>query len=256
MKWPEQLTLIRHDTSTFNASKVAKETDELYLRFREAFEANPESEETHDLALQVHEKFKPTVGDWDTPLWDGESPNACTVGQNLTKHIDCPDVIFVSPYIRTQATLAGLVRGWPNLGTVRTYVDDRLREQEHGLANLFGDWRVFHALHPEQRLLYNMHKRYFYCFPQGESVPNVRERIALWLNTITRDFASKRILVVTHHLTILSIRASLERLSYEQFIHLDKHEKPMNCGATFYRGYPNLGSDGHLALEQYNVKLY
>ncbi len=256
MKWPRELTLIRHDTSTFNASKVAKETDELYLRFRNAFEANPDSEETHELALQVHEKFKPTVGDWNTPLWDGESPNASTVGANLVEHIGRPDVIFVSPYIRTQATLAGLTRGWPELGTVRTYVDDRLREQEHGLANLYGDWRVFHALHPEQRALYTMHKRYFYCFPQGESVPNVRERIALWLNTITRDFADKRILVVTHHLTILSIRASLERLSFEQFIELDEHEKPINCGVTIYRGYPNMGSDGRLILDQYNVKLY
>lgn len=256
MKWPTELTLIRHDTSTYNATKAEKDEDELCLRFRQAFDADPKSKETWQLAQEVYSKFKPDIGDWNTPLLDGESENASAVGAHLADHIGLPNVIFVSPYLRTQATLDGLISGWPELAGVKIYSDDRIREQEHGLAILYGDWRVFHTLHPEQHLLYNLQHRYFYCFPQGESVPDVRQRIALWLSTITRDFAGQRVLVITHHLTILSIRANLERLSPQEFIALDEREKPINCGVTIYRGHPVLGHDGRLLLDQYNMKLY
>lgn len=61
---------------------------------------------------------------------------------------------------------------------------------------------------------------------------------------------------ITHHLSILSIRADLERLSADEFIRLDKEEKPINLGVTLYKGDPNQGTDGKLILEAYNVKLY
>jgi IS5 family transposase len=61
---------------------------------------------------------------------------------------------------------------------------------------------------------------------------------------------------VTHHLTILSFRANYERLSPEEFIRLDEHEKPVNCGITVYRGDPNQGKDGKLVLQIYNKKFY
>ena len=59
-------------------------------------------------------------------------------------------------------------------------------------------------------------------------------------------------MAITHHLTILATRANFERLSPKEFLHLDKHEKPLNCGVTRYIGNPNLGSRGKLELCQYN----
>jgi broad specificity phosphatase PhoE len=79
--------------------------------------------------------------------------------------------------------------------------------------------------------------------------------ISLWVNTLIREYAGKRVLAVTHHLTILAIRAQLERLGPEEFIALDRNEKPINCGVTIYRGDPNQGEDGRLILAQYNQKL-
>jgi hypothetical protein len=61
---------------------------------------------------------------------------------------------------------------------------------------------------------------------------------------------------MTHHLTILSARANYERLSPEEFIKLNDHEKPVNCGMTIYRGDPHQGRDGRLVLETYNQKFY
>jgi hypothetical protein len=76
------------------------------------------------------------------------------------------------------------------------------------------------------------------------------------LGTIVRDYFEKKILAVTHHLTILSLRANLERLNSKEFIRLDHQEKPINAGVTIYKGHPELGSNGKLILEVYNLKLY
>lgn len=155
-----------------------------------------------------------------------------------------PDVIFVSPYFRTMETLEWMKKGWPELQNVKVYEEERIREQEHGLSLLYNDWRVF------------LEGAYWYRYPQGENVPDIRERLRSWLTTLTRDFAGKNILAVTHHLSILGLRANLERLSAEEFIKLDHSEPPANCSVTIYKGHPELGSDGRFLLESYNQKLY
>lgn len=134
--------------------------------------------------------------------------------------------------------------------------DERIREQEHGLSILYNDWRVFQTLHPEQKLLREQEGRYWYRYPQGENVADVRLRTHNWMGTLIRDFAEKKVLVVTHHLTILSLRANFERLDENGFLHLDEHEAPINCGVTVYRGNPNKGTNGKLELEAYNQKFY
>jgi hypothetical protein len=63
-------------------------------------------------------------------------------------------------------------------------------------------------------------------------------------------------MAVTHHLSILALRANLERFGAPEFQRLDNEEKPINCGVTIYRGNPNAGEDGHLELDRYNQKLY
>lgn len=256
MKWPETLSLIRHDTSAYNALKMVKEKTPLYQTFKKSFEENPESDKTLKLALEVRDMFSLEVGDHNTPLAKEAGWQAKKTGEILRSKIRLPDQIFVSPYLRTHLTLKKLVEGWPELSSVETKEEERIREQDHGLALIFNDWRVFETLYPEQRKLYNTQGEYWYRYPQGENVPDVRERLRSWLNTLTRDHSEKNILAVTHHLTILSIRANLERLSGEEFMRLDHEEKPINCGVTIYKGRPELGSNGKLVLEAYNLKLY
>jgi broad specificity phosphatase PhoE len=258
MKWPELMLLIRHDVSAYNLLKGRKSKSPLYQEFLRTFQSHPDSDKVRALAIAVQQEFALGVGDAETPLEDLEAKRAMEVGIVLSERYEdeTPDVIFVSPYRRTRLTLAGIKRGWAALESIRVIEDERIREQEHGLALLYNDWRVFHALHPEQGKLYQIEGKYWYRFPQGESVPDVRARNRSWMNTVVRDFSEKRVLVVTHHLNILGIRANLERWDADQFIMVDEEDKPINCGVTAYRGDPTKGHDGHFKLEYYNHCLY
>lgn len=256
MKWPNYLMLIRHDTSAYNVLRFQKEADPLYQTFVTLFQTDPDGEETQKLARELWQKYRLNCSDAQTPLVDKEAELARRVGRRLKNVFVRPDIIFVSPYQRALDTFAGLKCGWPNLQQIEWHKEERIREQEHGLASLYNDWRIFHALHPEQRLLYGQEGAYRYRYPNGESVPDVRIRSALMINTITRDWAGKRVLLICHHLNILAMRAHLERLDEEKFVYLDQKEKPINCGVTLYLGHPELGQDGRLVLEFYNKKYY
>ena len=256
MKWPEWLMLIRHDTSEYNVLKGLKEKDELYQRYLAENEKDYCSPETVRLAREVLQKYTISGGSAGTQLVDenGEQPHK--TGLYLAENYEKPDVIFVSPYVRTKETLRHITRGWKALEDVKTYEEHRIREQEYGLGILYNDWKILQTLHPEQKFLYEKEGRYWYRHMQGESVCDVRDRALSWMNTIIRDFAGKKVLVVTHHLTILSVRANLERFDAKEFLRLDEEEKPINCGVTLYKGEPKQGKQGRLMLESYNKKYY
>jgi len=255
MKWPSTLTLIRHDISAYNILKKKKEKSSLYQKFLASFTKDVFSKATRKLAEQVRSEFALRIGDHNTPL-DDDAGRATTMASRLKTKIECPDVVFVSPYERTQDTFTRMIKGWPELKDIPLYEEERIREQEHGLALLYNDWRVFHALHPEQAHLRKIEGVYWYRYPQGENVPDVRERNRSWLGTLVREFSEKKVLAITHHLNILATRANLERLNAEQFETVDEKEKPINCGVMIYRGHSKKGTNGKLVLEAYNEKLF
>ncbi len=257
MKWPNELLLMRHCVSDFNHGKNVRAADPLYQAFLAEWKRGATSPATQSLARQVQEKFPVIKADHETDLAPGAGDKATQVGIALRKRNEpLPNIIFVSPYRRTLETLRYLTMGWPELVGVKTVHEERIIEQDHGLACLYNDWRIFFSLHPDQYHLNKLQGSYRYCYPQGENIPNVRLRNLSWFNTLTRDFASKNVLAIAHHLTILSIRANLERLSPKQFRQLDHQDKPINCGVTTYIGLPNEGSNGRLALQKYNEKLF
>ena len=255
MKWPNSITLVRHGESAYNALRAKKDESLTYLAFKESFAKNPQSEDTKRRAKEIHSLFALDVSDYGTPLTDEGRAQALATGKKIGKHIPAPDVILCSPYLRTRDTLTGIGEGC-GIDVSKAVMDDRIREQEHGLSLLYNDKRLFQTFHPEQKALMELLGSYWYQYPQGESVAMVRDRIRLLTDTIIREYAGKNVLIITHHLTILSIRANLERLSPEQFLELDRKEKPVNCGVTMYKGNPNLGKDGKLELAFYNKQLY
>jgi broad specificity phosphatase PhoE len=218
---------------------------------------------TRRYAEDIQRKYALGVGDYETPLTSiGRSQSERTgkalkriPGHYLPDH-PVPDIIFYSPYYRATETLMCMGKGWPALAVAPQVPDDRIREQEHGLALIYNDWRVFHTLHPDQKKLRDLVGSYWYQYPQGESVSQVRDRARDFTSMLIRECAGMHVMVVTHHLTILSFRANYERLTPERFIELDEHEKPHNCGVTVYRGEPDQGKDGRLALAAYNQKFY
>ena len=256
MKWPQEVTFVRHGLSGYNALKGKKNQSRLYQAFRREFKKNPTGFLTRQLAKEVAKRFSLGYGDYETPLDEAGTGDIIQVGSTMPSKLELPDVVICSPYLRTRQTLQFLIQGWPELGKVKTYFDPRVREKEHGLANLYNDWRVMQALHPDQYRLYKILGPYWYRYPQGESMQDVRNRIQSWTATLIREFAGQRVLVVTHHLTIISIRANFERLSPEGFIQIDEDDKPINAGVTIYIGDPDQGIDGRLVLADYNLKWY
>jgi len=256
MKWPETLTLVRHDVSAYNALKPQKAADPLYRQFLRAYEKTPDSDESLRLAVEIKGQFSLGLADHETPLAEGAGENSQRMAANLKSIIQLPDVIFVSPYKRTQQTLDNMILGWPDLSRVKVVPEPRIVEQDHGIALLYNDWRVFNVLHPDQRQLRQMQGAYWYRYPNGENIINVQDRLRLWTDTLIREHSEQGVLAVSHHLTILAFREKHERLGADEFTRLDQYDKPINAGVTIYRGDPNQGEDGHLVLDAYNLKLY
>lgn len=259
MKWPSSLTLVRHGQSAYNILRARKTADPLYQEFKRAFEKNHRSHVTVRLAEQVQAKFALGVSDYHTPLTDEGIRQAKMTGKSIRSResgIQAPHIIFASPYLRTRDTLRHMWSEWNSDMESKVVFDDRIREQEHGLSLLYNDPFVFQTFHPEQKTFRELMGPYWYQYPQGESVSQVRDRIRLFVDMLIRECAGKRVLVITHHLTILSIRANLERLSAEDFIRLDETEKPINCGVSSYKGDPHKGASGKLELVYYNKCLW
>ncbi|MGA3223271.1 MAG: histidine phosphatase family protein [Acidobacteriaceae bacterium] len=253
MKWPAELLLIRHAESAYNNLKKQKDADPDYRRFRTLLEKDRSNPELQHLAAMLHKRHALGYSDRDTPITPAGEAQARTTGREMRKlEVNTPDVIFVSPYLRTEQTLHLLQEEWAALRNATVYREERIREKDHGLGLLYNDSQIYFLMHPEQAELYKLLGDYDYRFLNGENIPDVRQRNLSWITTITREFAGKRVMAITHHLTILATRANFERLSPEAFLHLDKNEKPVNCGVTRYIGNPNRGSRGKLELYEYN----
>jgi broad specificity phosphatase PhoE len=257
MKWPTELLLIRHAESAYNRLKQAKEDDAEYVRFRQMFENDRSCPELHSLASTLYKRHALGCSDRNTPITPKGEEQARMTGRKMRESgVVCPDVVFVSPYRRTEQTLRILQEEWPDLCEAKVYRDERIREKDHGLALLYNDWRIYRVMHPEQGELHQLLGEYDYRFLNGENIPDVRQRNLSWITTLTREFSDNRVMAITHHLTILATRANFERLSPEQFLQLDNYEKPVNCGVTRYTGNPQLGTSGKLELQEYNRQYY
>jgi len=253
MKWPKHITIIRHGQSEYNLLHDRKRKDPDYQRFKIAYEADYQSIPTRDWARSMRERYVLPYSDDKTPLTELGMEQARLTAKNISTQIAPPDVIIHSPYLRVVQTLQEMKTGWPDLAKVPAVSDDRIREQEHGLALLYNDWRIFHVCHPEQKRLLDLVGPYWYRYPQGESAAEVcGQRIGQMFDMLIREYAGKDVWLIAHHLTILEARVKMERLSPEEFIRLDEEEKPVNCGVTRYACNPELGKDGKMELEFYN----
>ncbi len=264
MKWPNSLTFIRHGESAYNYLRILKRDNPDYEKFCDIFERdfskaedeNWPSEELKVLAKNIWRTFKLGVSDYDTPLTEEGISQAKKTGLELKNKILLPDIVYISPYLRTRQTLGSLKEGWPELDNVKKVYEERIREQEHGIATIFNDWRIYYALNPLQGLLFKLEGEYEYRFLNGENKADVKDRVRSFLTTLIRENFQQNVLVISHHLTLLCLRANLERWDRERFISVDKEEKPINCGVTVYQGGSDQGKDGRLALDIYNRKFY
>ncbi len=267
MKWPQSMTFIRHGESAYNVlKKIKKDDGSAFAKFETQFWKEYEalhdetwvSTELKQLAELARKELIDTFskGDYSTPLTEAGERQAEETGTHLLEHITLPDIVYVSPYLRTRQTFAGLVRGCPALAQCRVVFEERIREQEHGLSTIYNDWRIYLVYNPAQAVLFKRNGDYEYRFLNGENKSDVRERARSFITTLIREHAEQNVLVVSHHLTLLSLRANLERWDKDEFIRVDRTETPINCGMTIYQGDPAQGSDGRFIMKEYNTQLY
>jgi broad specificity phosphatase PhoE len=161
------------------------------------------------------------VGDFRIPLADVGREQARAAGAVLGGDFLLNALVYTSPYLRARQTLQGLLEGAglpADPGQVRVYEDPRLREVDHGYADI-----------RQQQEMREKHGWFYYRYSGGESPADCFDRTSGFLEGMMRQVLRKsadRVLIVTHGLTIRCFIMRFLHLTVEQFeIILNPH----NC---------------------------
>ena len=120
-----------------------------------------------------------------------------------------------SPYVRTRQTFDEINKSITCMGFKTDY---RIREIDVG--NFVEDFEKIR----EERMKIG---KFYYRFPNGESIADVAIRIELFLNDLRKfDNDGYPVVIVTHAATMRVIQFLINKLTIEQFETLDK---PKNC---------------------------
>ena len=141
-------------------------------------------------------------------------------GQWLKNNLDPKfDRYYVSEYIRAMETAALL-----KLPNAQWLVEFYLRER---------DWGDLDVMTEEQRQAQyskSLKRRavdsFFWTPPNGESMAEACLRIDRVLNTLHRECADKRVIIVCHGEIMWTFRVRLERMSQEDYKKLDASKNP------------------------------
>lgn len=233
-KWPTDLVLVRHGQSQRNVAKDKARANGI----------------VHSYVDHVRDQDTPL-----TPLGEGQALHVGTyLRDNFIKEDGRFNVILTSPYLRTRQTTDKIITGLANgLPFVKLIQDERLREIEFGIFD--GLTREgLEAKYPEEVRRREKEGKYWYRPPGGESRPDVGLRLQSLLVTISREFADKKVLVVTHSVVVMMFRKLLERWTEEQYLDVDKHDDVKNCSITHYKS--DRFGENKLKLQTYNTICY
>jgi broad specificity phosphatase PhoE len=224
-RWPASLTLVRHGESAGNVARDLAEAAGLPVI---------------DIALR----------DADVPLSDRGCDQARAVGRWLAGlGRRAPTVVWASPYVRARQTAELAVAE----GGLRTAVvlDERLREREFGVLDRLTKVGITER-HPEQAEARARVGKFYHRPPGGESWCDVVLRVRSALDTVGREHAGERVLIVAHQVVILAFRYVLEHLDEATILAISREHELANCSITSYvlgRG----GADGtEMRLERFN----
>ena len=237
-RYPSSLTLVRHAESKYNALKHIFTQWEAFRAFNSVFKkeyyvdaknqtVRPDfdevvleqrwpSPELRQLALVLYKQIRVLmngVSDFDTPITDEGARQARETGKRIAEHAPKPDLIYVSPYLRTHQTLDLILDHAPSdWKGVQQWENESIREQEHGMQTVFNDWRLAFVFDPMEAMQYNKQGAYSYRYRGGESKFDVRSRSSRFIGRLRRKHEGENILAVTHHLTRSEERRVGERV--------------------------------------------
>jgi 2,3-bisphosphoglycerate-dependent phosphoglycerate mutase len=228
-RWPASLWLVRHGESAGNVARDAAEAAGL-----------PMIDVAHrdmDVPLSALGEEQATVlGRWLATLPEDERPTHT----------------IASPYVRAQTTARRILEasGCPP-DQIDIEVDERLREREFGILDRLTKAGI-EERHPEQAAARAFLGKFYHRPPGGESWADVGLRLRSVLDSIGRQYAGERLLVVTHQVVITVFRYLLERLSEEQVLAIDRAEELANCSVTAFELDPTIGRHGGMKLVRWN----
>jgi 2,3-bisphosphoglycerate-dependent phosphoglycerate mutase len=228
-RWPDRLWVVRHAESIGNL-------------------ASAQAKKAGLLALSLD------LRDPDVPLSDLGREQSQALGQwfGALPPSEQPEVVLVSPYIRTRETAELIARAAGLSMEPGSFVsDERLREKELGILDLLTEEGIAKH-HPEQDRFRRMLGKFYHRPPGGESWCDVILRLRSLLDTVSLHYSGCRLLVVTHQVVILCLRYLLEGLTEEQLLAIDRDGAVANCAVAEYAFDPELGRLGGMALRRYN----
>ncbi len=221
--WPARMSIVRHGQS---AGNVASELAE----------------------RRGHAMVDIAVRDMDVPLSELGERQASALGRWLSEQSpdELPTVMLTSPYVRTMET-GRLLLGAAGLPDIPVVIDERLREREYGILDRFTMHGVNHRF-PEQAELRARLGKFYHRPPGGESWCDVLLRLRSVMQTIRRDFADERVLIVTHRVVVYMFRYLLENMTEQEIMAIDREHDVANCSLTTYSFPP----EGVPVLDRFN----
>ena len=171
--------------------------------------------------------------DMDVPLSDLGVEQAQSFGAWLSEQSAeaSPDVVVSSPYVRAVDTARYVVdRAGLDIEIAR---DERLREREFGILDLLTHQGIV-AQYPSEAARRKHLGKFYYRPPGGESWVDVALRLRSLRDSLVREYADRRVLVVTHEVPIIITRYLLERFDEGTALELSRSGQLANCSLTTY----------------------
>ena len=255
---PRQLICVRHGQSQLNAMHSAKRQDPEYRRFIKLFKEDPDDPEVLILAKKIKEKYVHETADHASPITLLGRLQAVRTGEELKELVkEVPSAVFVSSYLRARESFEAMKTGWPELENIKDiFYEDDLREQDIGVATLYGDFEAFWALNPEQKKLREQEGDYFYKFPSGENLADLRFRVRPFLEKIKQLYNDKNVLVISHAQTLLAIKAEIEKWDVNEYLKHRTNSDLINFALSIYEKVPSGQKQGKLKSVMYNRQLW
>ena len=223
--WPASILLVRHGESAGNV-------------------ARDEAEASGGLRIDID------VRDMDVGLSELGEQQAKALGRWIADQRDrAPTVALASPYRRACHT-AELAIGTAGLD-IETVQDERLREREFGVLDRLTRAGIEKEF-PDEAAARTYLGKFYHRPSGGESWADVGLRVRSLLDSVTREHADERVLIVAHQVVILMFRYVIEHLTEQEVLAISREEEILNCSVTTFEFDPDLGRNGGMRLKRYN----
>jgi broad specificity phosphatase PhoE len=206
-RWPASIVLVRHGESLGNLALEA---------------ALASGSPNIDIAER----------DMDVALSDRGAEQAAAVGEWLRRlGTACPTVVLSSPYVRAARTAEIASRVAQISGPV--VLDERLREREFGVLDRLTRVGIEQRF-PDEVTSRSRVGKFYYRPPSGESWCDVALRVRSALDSITREYSGRRVMIVTHEVVIFIFRYVLEQLTEQRLLAIGEETRLANGSVTTF----------------------